>query len=92
MTGLKNFAEAIGNAILSGYTIDETEYSNDGSRIIRLSLSKFVDDTVEYSKVFDIEEMTEETSLYDKINRFMRFDEILHYNTDSSRPILEATR
>ena len=84
------FAEAIGNALLNGYTIDDAEYGKDGTELVNLSVSKFVDDAVEYSKVFDIEAMTEETILYDKLERCARFDEILHYG--NGEPVLEVAQ
>ena len=74
------FAEAIGNALLNGYTIDDTEYGKDGTELVKLSVSKFVDDTVEYSKVFDIEPMT--------------VDVVLRYEKNPSNPnpaIVEIT-
>lgn len=87
-TAFNHFAEAIGNALLSGYTIDDAEYGKDGTELMTLTVSRFVDDTVEYRKVFDVEAMTEETVFYDKLDRCVRFNEILHY--DEEKPRLEV--
>ena len=84
------FAEAIGSALLSGYTIDDMEYGDYEAGLQRIELSRFADGTVEIRKIFDIEAMTEESYVFDRIDSCYRMHELLHYDTESGEPVLEV--
>lgn len=90
MAAFNNFAEAIGNALLCGYTIEESEYGGDGTDLVKLTVSRFRDGWVEDTRIFDAVEMTEEYILFDRIDRCIRYDEIVHYDTESGKPELEV--
>ena len=58
--------------------------------LVKLTVSRFRDGWVEDTRIFDAVEMTEEYILFDRIDRCIRYNEIVHYDTESGKPELEV--